>query len=202
MPPNHSLDFFERQFQRQVAAREFAPNPFETAALPYLAGRVLDYGCGLGNLALAAARRGCHVLALDASATAIAHLQTQARQEGLALAAEQADLRQHRLHESFDAVVCIGLLMFFDGATAARQLAQLQRQVRPGGVAVVNLLVAGTTYMEMFAAQEYCLWTAAELRQRFAGWDLLEFVEQEFQAPGGTVKRFATAVARRAPQAG
>ena len=62
-----SVAFFDQQFQRQIGAEEFALNPFETVALPHLTGRVLDYGCGLGNLAIAAARQACQVEALDAS---------------------------------------------------------------------------------------------------------------------------------------
>ena len=54
--PTHSVRFFEAQFQRQVSSGEFELNPFERLALPYLSGEVLDLGCGLGNLAVAAAR--------------------------------------------------------------------------------------------------------------------------------------------------
>ena len=43
----------------------------------------------------------------------------------------------------FDAIVSIGLLMFFDCATARRVLADVRAHVRPGGVAVVNVLVEG-----------------------------------------------------------
>ena len=38
------VDFFERQFQRQVRDADFALNPFEQLALPYVAGSVLDLG--------------------------------------------------------------------------------------------------------------------------------------------------------------
>jgi hypothetical protein len=51
-----------------------ALNPFEEAALPYLTGRVLDLGCGLGNLGVAVAICGCEVVAVDASPIAIEHL--------------------------------------------------------------------------------------------------------------------------------
>jgi tellurite methyltransferase len=53
-----SVGFFARQFERQIAAADYALNPFETCTLPHLRGRVLDLGCGLGNLSLAAARAG------------------------------------------------------------------------------------------------------------------------------------------------
>jgi SAM-dependent methyltransferase len=74
----NSLEFFDRQFRRQVEQRDFQLNPFELEVLPHLHGRVLDFGCGLGNLAMAAAAQGCPVLALDASPTAIAALHRRA----------------------------------------------------------------------------------------------------------------------------
>jgi tellurite methyltransferase len=78
-----SIAFFDTQFERQVKERDFALNPFEKLALPYLQGRLLDMGCGLGNLSVEAARRGCSVLALDASPNAIARIQQAATEEAL-----------------------------------------------------------------------------------------------------------------------
>jgi tellurite methyltransferase len=200
MDSNRSIEFFDEQFRRQVAAGEYALNPFESAALPYLHGAVLDYGCGLGNLAVAAARRGCDVLALDASETAITHLRELAAREGLPLRAAVADLRSFKLTEDFDAVVCIGLLMFFDCPSALAQLSQLQAHVRPGGVAIVNVLVEGTTFMDMFSAEAHCLSRPDQLREPFAGWQLISCEQQEFPAPGGTRKVFVTVIARRPDQ--
>lgn len=197
MSPSHSVDFFERQFQRQVHEQELALNPFEAAALPWLRGRVLDYGCGLGQLSLAAARRGCKVLALDASATAIAHLRQVAQMEGLVIEAQQADLSAYRLRGDFESVVCIGLLMFLDCDSALHQLTQLQQRLRPGGVMVLNVLVEGTTYLEMFDPRRHCLLKAQQLHERFAGWTLEQFEPRDFPAPGGTLKSFVTLIARK-----
>lgn len=197
MDGNRSIQFFDAQFRRQVAAGDYALNPFEAAALPHLHGAVLDYGCGLGNLAVQAARRGCDVLALDASETAIGHLREVASREGLRLRAQAADLRTFALTEDFDAVACIGLLMFFDCPTALAQLAQLQAHVRPGGVAVVNVLVEGTTFMDMFSPEGHCLLERGQLQERFAGWEMIAFEQQSFPAAGGTVKLFATLIARK-----
>jgi tellurite methyltransferase len=197
MVTSSSVQFFDSQFQRQLTASELELNPFEKACLPYLKGRVLDFGCGLGNLAITAARSGCSVLALDASHTAIAHLQEVASREKLPLDAVEADLRAYELAEDFDTVVSIGLLMFFDCPTALRQLAQLQDHVRPGGTAVVNVLIEGTTYLEMFDLQGHCLFSGDEMLKRFAGWNILDCEYQDFPAPGSTVKAFVTLVAQK-----
>ncbi|MFC5498491.1 class I SAM-dependent methyltransferase [Caenimonas terrae] len=192
-----SVEFFDQQFRRQLQQGGAELNPFELAALPYLQGRVLDFGCGLGNLAVAAARRGCQVVALDASPAAIGHLRAVAGAGQLPIEAIEADLRSYALAEDFDTVVSIGLLMFFDCPTALRQLASLQAHVRPGGIAVVNVLVEGTTYMDMFDAGGHCLFERDALQRRFEGWDLLLCEQQDFPAPDDRIKSFVTLVARR-----
>ena len=166
-------------------------------AQPYLQGEVLDFGCGLGNLAIAAAERGCRVLALDAAPTAVSHLQQLAAHRGLPLRAVQSDLRGYRIDGSYDAVVSIGLLMFFDRGSALAQLAQLMSSVRPGGVAAVNVLIEGTSFLDMFDGDCYYLFKHDELSNAFAGWHILHASFDDFAAPGATVKRFATLIARK-----
>lgn len=197
MSSNRSVEFFDRQFERQIHQAESALNPFEQAALPHLRGRVLDFGCGMGNLALAAARAGCTVLALDASEVAIAHLQEAAREEGLAVQAQVADLARHRVSGEFDTIVSIGLLMFLDCASAHRALDGLKAHLVSGGTLLVNVLVEGTTYMDMFDPNAHCLFPRDFLQTRLAGWEVIASSHQDFAAPGNTVKSFSTIVARK-----
>ena len=197
MQPSASVRFFDDQFQRQLRDADLRLNPFEERALDYVQGRVLDFGCGLGNLAIAAALRGCSVLALDASATAIGHIRRVAGERSLSIESAEVDLRAYHLQEEFDTVVCIGLLMFFDCPTALRQLSELQSHVRPGGYAVINVLVEGTTYLDMFDAASYCLLPRDELHKRFLGWEIVLSEFQDFAAPREQVKSFCTLVARK-----
>jgi tellurite methyltransferase len=61
----------------------------------------------------------------------------------------------------------------------------------------VNVLVVGTTFMGMFTPGDYCLFGEHSLEEAFAGW-AVEYLEFDaFPAPGDTVKRFCTMVARR-----
>lgn len=197
MSASHSVSFFDKQFQKQVSEQSFALNPFEQAALPYLTGNVLDLGCGLGNLAVEAARRGASVVAVDASPTAVAHIQRVAEQEKLALQGVRADLSHYRIDERYDTIVAIGLLMFFDRARALELLDEIQRRVKPGGCAVINVLIEGTTFLGMFQPGHYTLFGRDELAQRFAGWQVLEMSHQTFPAPENSEKVFATIVARK-----
>lgn len=200
MNPNDSVAFFDKQFQQQVRDQDFKLNPFELAALPHLHGRVLDFGCGLGNLAIAAAERGCSVVALDASQSAIDHLRQRATAEALPVEAIEADLRNHAISGDFDCVVSIGLLMFFDCACAARVLSMLQACVRPGGIAVINVLVEGTTFLDMFEPGHYCLFARNEMESRFAGWHIVHSEFRDFDAPGQRIKSFVTLIARKPGQ--
>lgn len=194
---NHSVRFFDTQFQRQVAGGDFALNPFERLALPYLKGEVLDLGCGLGNLALEGARAGCRVSALDGSATGIARLRETALCAGLDLEAHEADLLHYVLDRDYDAIVAIGLLMFLPQARAEALLADIVARVRPGGVAVLNVLTQGTTYLGMFEPGHYHLFPRGAMEAALAGWDILVASHDTFPAPNDTVKAFDTVIARR-----
>jgi tellurite methyltransferase len=192
-----SVAFFESQFQRQVRDQEYALNPFEILALDYVKGLVLDLGCGLGNLSLEAGRRGHRVVAVDASPTAVARLKKDAEREGLPVRGIQADIENWTIDESYDTIVVIGLLMFFRHPTALKLLTAIQEHAKPGGRAIVNVLIEGTTYLGMFDPDNYCLFRRNELEERFDGWTILESRYQTFPAPEGTRKDFSTIIAKK-----
>ena len=194
---NSSVDFFARQFDRQIADRDYGLNPFELRTLPYLEGSVVELGCGLGNLALAAARAGHPVTALDACRQAVEDLAHRARAESLKVKVRAVDLAHWQADGQWDSGVAVGLLMFFGCDDARRVLGEIRRAVRPGGIAAVNVLIEGTTFMDMFSPDEHCLFPPGEMREGFADWEILLDRVDDFAAPGNRVKRFSTVIARR-----
>lgn len=206
---NRAVDLFDRQFRNQIVAGEFVLNPFEQAVLPYLRGDVLDLGCGLGNLAVAAANQGCRVTALDGSAAAIERLGELARAGNLDITARQIDLGRdlgsdfgsEDIAADFDAVVAIGLLMFFPRPRSTAMLASIRDATRRGGIAAVNVLIEGTTFMDMFEPDHYTLFGRDEVTEAFqqadSGWEILLARHEGFDAPRGTRKEFSTVIARK-----
>ena len=147
-PPKKSVAFFETQFQRQVQGKEYVLNPFETLALDYLKGSVLDFGSGLGNLSL-------------------------------------------------DTIIAIGLLMFLRRQRALQLLQDIQSHINPGGHAIINVLVEGTSYMGMFDPASYYLFGRNEIQEQFGGWAILVAKHETFPGPDQTRKEFSSVIAKK-----
>ena len=197
MNSNRSVTFFDTQFQKQIAGSDFVLNPFEKITLPFVQGRVLDLGCGLGNLCIEAARNGAKVVAVDASETAIRRIEETAAAHDLGIEPVLADLSTYEIARNFDTIVAIGLLMFFERVRALALLAEIQTHVAVNGRAIINVLTEGTTYLDMFEPGRYYLFGRDELDERFKRWDILLSRHDSFDAPGNTKKEFATIIARK-----
>ena len=77
-------------------------------------------------------------------------------------------------------------------------LSRIRSAVRPSGTAALNVLIEGTTYLDMFDPAGYCLFGRDELSAAFSGWQTLLSHHEDFPAPRETVKRFHSLVARAA----
>jgi tellurite methyltransferase len=198
---NRTVEYFEAQFRKQSASsagsNAVALNDFQQAALPFLSGRVLDLACGLGGLSVAAARNGCEVIAVDASPTAVEHVAALARAEGLGITPVRHDIATFDLGGPYDAVVAIGILMFFPREVALGLLEKVQGAVRGGGHAMVTVLLQGTTFTDVFDGDRYHLFVPEELDRAFVGGAMQSSKRFEVPAPNGTVKRIASLIARK-----
>lgn len=110
------------------------------ALLPEVSGlRILEVGCGTGNISLALAHQGARVVGLDRSGPMLARAQDKARQEQLAITWIKglASLLPFA-DERFDGVLCILTLDFM--ADREMALREMIRVLRPGGFLAISML--------------------------------------------------------------
>jgi ubiquinone/menaquinone biosynthesis C-methylase UbiE len=100
--------------------------------------KVLDVAAGNGNVALAAARRGCDVVATDYVPALLEGARRRAEADGLAMAFQEADAEALPFADgAFDAVVStFGVMFTPDHARAAGELVRVCR--RGGRIGLAN----------------------------------------------------------------
>jgi SAM-dependent methyltransferase len=100
-----------------------------------ITGRVLDVGCGTGELTLLAAARGLEATGVDSSPRAIAIARRKAADRGVSgVRFEVGDaLDLEFLGGGFDAVLDSGVFHVFDDADRARFVDSIRRVLVPGG---------------------------------------------------------------------
>jgi len=120
--------------------------------------KVLDIGCGPGDLAIALARRGYDVTAVDVSHVAIDMARAKARDEGLTVHFEVQDATSLSLPSApFDSVFDSGLLHSLHrrgGGEVDEYLAQLPGLAAPGATVFV-LAVSPTAGQGWGVTEEY-----------------------------------------------
>jgi tellurite methyltransferase len=178
--------------ERHRAKAPGAPEPFVIEMLPLLprGGLVLDVAAGRGRHALAIARAGHTVVAVDFSHSATTALAETARAEHLPIWPVVADFDNFALRDrSFDAIVNVN---FLDRAL----FAGFARALKPGGILLVDTFLVdqaaiGHPKDPRFLLRHY------ELRELLAGLELLRYREGLCIYPDGAWAWRAGAVARR-----
>lgn len=129
--------------------------------------RVLDVGCGDGELALELARRGAEVAAIDASEAMIDAARAAAARARLDVDFRVATAEQMPFPPvHFDVVVAVTILCFIDDARPVFD--QIARILRPGGRLVIGELGKWSTWaavrrMRAWRGDE--LWSRARFRR-------------------------------------
>jgi SAM-dependent methyltransferase len=175
----------------------------ETAARLRLAGArdALDLGAGVGRHAIALARLGFSVTALDASRAGLDRVEAGARAAGVAVETVEGRMTALPLADaSTDYVLSWNVIYHGDGAVVAATLAEIRRVLRPGGTFQATMLprrnrhhgrgreIAPATWVNPEAGGDkghphfYC--DAGELCALLDGFEIVSLALDEHDGPG------------------
>jgi len=133
------LERWETRFRAPGYAFGKAPNAFLKAQAHRLRGRktALSVADGEGRNGVFLAEQGLDVLSIDYSATALAKAQELAKERGVKLRTELADMMTwHWPQAAFDVVAAI--FIFVDPSERPIFFGQLKRALRPGGLLLIQ----------------------------------------------------------------
>ena len=111
------------------------------------AERVLEYGVGIGRVALPMARRGQQVVGVDSSEAMLASFAASLRTEPVEVRERvqlvHGDARELELHERFDAITCPfnGIAHHHDLDELGAFLERVHRHLRPGAPFVLDVVL-------------------------------------------------------------
>jgi ubiquinone/menaquinone biosynthesis C-methylase UbiE len=133
--PDSPLFDFEALYQGTPPWEIGRPQEAFLTAADRLSGRVLDSGCGTGELAMMAAERGFDATGIDVAESAIRIARERAVDRGLGCEFIVGDvLRLAALTKPpYDTVLDSGVLHIFDAEDRIRYVAQLAEVTAPGG---------------------------------------------------------------------
>ena len=136
--------------------------------------RVLDVGCGEGRHAVLLAERGARVFAFDTSLRAVLKLRRRTR-----LGAHPAplvwiqDVVTGIPDAPFDLIICHGILHFLPPEERRLALGLVQKRTAPGGINVIAVFTTKLPAPPDMAPFLLGLYEEGELREAYAGWQLL-----------------------------
>lgn len=165
------------------------------------ARRALDLGCGVGRHALALARLGFDVEAVDASPAGLAELTKSAATEGLEIAAQQTAMTDLPFAaSSFDLVLSWNVIYHGDPTVVGRAVAEIGRVLKSGGTYQGTMLskrnrhfgqgreIAPNTWVDAAGdgdkAHPHFFCDGSELCGLFSDFDLLVLTQNDHGKPG------------------
>ncbi|MBK5271936.1 MAG: class I SAM-dependent methyltransferase, partial [Bacteroidia bacterium] len=118
--------------------------------------KVLDMMCGYGRHAIALAKKGMNVTAVDNLYDYIEEIKKIAEHEKFSLKAIQADVIDYKADDTFDLVVCMGnSLNFFDLKDTGRLIRAISSYLKPGGHLLVNTWSLAETVIKNFTERSW-----------------------------------------------
>lgn len=133
----HYKDIWKSMIPEELTAREV------DFMLPYFnlqpGSKVLDLMCGYGRHAIALARKGMYVTAIDNLSAYTNEVSEISEKEQLPLKVVTGDVIRQSIGEQFDLAICMGnSLNFFDAADTTKLLTNISNHLHKGGHLLIN----------------------------------------------------------------
>jgi 2-polyprenyl-3-methyl-5-hydroxy-6-metoxy-1,4-benzoquinol methylase len=117
---------------------------------------VLDIMCGYGRHAIALAKKGIRVTAIDNLPDYINEINNVAQQERLPLESKLEDVATTSFDGPYDAVICMGnCFSSFDYPRAINVLANITKSLKKGGVFIINSWMIAEIAIKHFEAKTW-----------------------------------------------
>lgn len=101
--------------------------------------KVLDLMCGYGRHAIALARRGIEVVAVDNLGDYTNEIRETSNKEQLPLKVVKADVTNYKIDDVFELAICMGnSLNFFSAEDTIKILSNIAAYLKPGGHLLIN----------------------------------------------------------------
>ncbi|RUO44438.1 tellurite resistance methyltransferase TehB [Aliidiomarina taiwanensis] len=156
----------------------------------------LDMGCSNGRNALYLSQQGFQVTAVDNNPSAVNMLEQIIQEEQIStIQTEVYDLHEAQLKGPFGFVVCTVTLMFLNPNRVQAVIRNMQDSTFEGGY---NLIVCA-----MNTSQHPCpmpfpfTFEEKELKEAYAGWELIKYNEDLGTMHNGAQLQFATLLAQK-----
>lgn len=118
--------------------------------------KVLDLMCGYGRHAIALARKGIEVTAVDNLAYYTAEIEAIAAKDSLPLNVQNADVARFRSKETFDLAICMGnSFNFFNKEEALQLLASMNGALKVKGHLLINTWSLAEIAIKQFVARSW-----------------------------------------------
>jgi len=150
--------------------------------------RVLDIGCGEGQVAVFFARNGYAVTAFDIAKAGIEKGREMAQDWNVDVDFFCADMMQYRIDNNYDVIYASGVLQYIPEGERERVIGDMKRHTNTGGINVLNVFVK-KPFIETapdWEEKEH-FWLSGELMRYYHDWKFEAVEEIIFDCQSGGV---------------
>lgn len=145
-------------------------------------GQVMELGAGVGRNSLFLAEKGFEVTAQDISQVGVEKINKAAKEAGLHIQTEVKDIRTVNPDKNYDIFVCTYVLQHLSKEEATLLIRQMQAHTNENGLNSIAAFTQNGDFYRNEPDTENFFPKEGELKELYAGWEVLEYEEIENQA--------------------